>query len=104
MGDQMTDFHVVQVVVCVDAAGILWSEVEEGPKEGGIYTIRAVGTDGVTVGVLLEEIHNPHGVVWPDGTVRETGFFSHRFRPAKTTSIEVFEAMLAPVPPVTEPA
>jgi hypothetical protein len=91
----MTSFYVGQVVVCIDDRG--FPEPDEGeryPKEGGVYTIRAVRPWKDTVGLLLAEIVNPV-FEWESGNVGKIGFLARRFRPAKTTSLEVFEDMLA---------
>ena len=69
--------------------------VRECPREGGVYTIRDILViEERWVGVLLEEIRNPP-TEWNNGDVRELSLRRRRFRPAKTTSLEVFEAMLA---------
>lgn len=73
------------------------------PVHGAVYTVRAVylgretvrnpdGSANATVGVLLEELHNP-----PDeqhGDLRELGFCSERFREVEEApSMEVREAI-----------
>src|SRR5918993_1355980 len=96
----MTNFYVGQVVVCIDDEDIRWpggDEIgERYPVKGGVYTVRAVRLCEVGAGLLLHEIVNPV-CEWYDGGVGEIGFHVDRFRPAKTTSLEVFEAMLKPV-------
>jgi hypothetical protein len=95
----MTSFHVGQVVVCIDDRDIRWPGGEEigerYPVEGGVYTVRMVRFCRDSAGLLLHEIVNPI-CEWYDGGVGELGFHVDRFRPAKTTSLEVFEGMLAP--------
>ena len=44
---------------------------------------------------MLADLVNP-SFEWEGGNVGEIAFYARRFRPAKTTSIEVFEGMLAP--------
>jgi hypothetical protein len=98
---QYPSFQVGQVVVCIDDDGLpipLHDDevARECPREGSVYTIRDVLRVQKHVGLLLEEIRNPP-VQWKCGDLRELAFFARRFRPAKTTSIETFKAMLAPV-------
>jgi hypothetical protein len=92
-------FYVGQVVVCVDDKGFPYAEGEADgeryPKGGGVYTIRAIRVDGDDVGLLLAELVNPW-FEWDGGNKGEISFHVSRFRPAKTTSLEVFEGMLAP--------
>jgi hypothetical protein len=108
-------FHVGQRVVCVDMRPrrkylhhSAWVAPFAKPKKGGIYTVREVldarpyGFDHD--GLLLVEIVNPVlDYLAPTGPVRcEQFFLAFRFRPLRTTSIEVFTRMLEPVP--REPA
>jgi hypothetical protein len=76
-----------------------WIGPEEGfgifPKKGGVYSARALRPWQDTVALLLAEIVNPV-LAWDGGNVGELGFYARRFRPAKTTSLEVFERMFAP--------
>ena len=92
-------FHIGQVVVCIDDKGLPVPYCDRAvtacPQEGCVYTIRGILVIEDRVGLWLEEIRNPPAK-WLDGEVRELAFRSWRFRPAKTTSLEVFEAMLAP--------
>lgn len=74
------------------------------PELGATYTIRAI-VPGRPLGyehdgVLLEEIVNPVRVYEaPMGFVTcEPFFHAWRFRPVRTTNIDVFTAMLEPVP------
>ena len=77
---------------------------EVRPALGATYTIRAIvpgrplGYEGD--GVLLEEIVNPvRAYEAPTGPVTCEPFFrAWRFRPVRTTSIDVFLRMLEPVP------
>ena len=81
------------------------------PCEGNVYTVRAV-LDARPYGfdcdaLLLEEVVNPvmaHTTAPVAGAVFEVEqfFLAWRFRPVRTTSIEVFEKLLEPVP--QEPA
>ncbi len=98
-------YRVGQVVVCVDASGI-YEEVKNPPVEGGVYTIRSfsVGPDD-ELGLRLAEIVNPMLEFEIDGVTEmdELAFLSYRFRPAKETSLEVFDAALKGLPlPVEE--
>lgn len=98
----MTSFYVGQVVVCIDDSGF-YSDApgETYPKKGGVYTVREVRPDEDGAGLLLAEIVNPQ-FEWINGNVGEVAFRVRRFRPAKTTSLDVFERMLAPSPKCRE--
>ena len=87
----MTSFHEGQVVVCIDDAGLPGPEALAGicPKEGGVYTVRAVRCEEGP-GLLLAELINPE-FEWIGGQQGELSFHVRRFRPAKTASLEVFE-------------
>ena len=71
------------------------------PVRGRVYTVREVvpmmreGWD--EDGLLLEEIVNPIQTR-PNGNTFELTFRMSRFRPVRTTSIDIFRAMLEPVP------
>jgi hypothetical protein len=93
----MADFHVGQVVVCVDDEDLPGAEEDVGtcPKKGGVYTVRALRLWDGMVSLMLAELVNP-SFEWEGGNVGEIAFYARRFRPAKTTSLEVFEGMLAP--------
>jgi hypothetical protein len=95
-------FYVGQKVVCVDAdpqpsfqPWVATSELN-GLKESGVYTVARVGDyRGVPV-LWLAEIRRPirphlchHG---------EPGYNRKRFRPAVSTDISIFTAMLNPAP------
>ena len=78
------------------------------PSLGGVYTVRDV-FDGRAYGydedaLLLVEIVNPvRRYVAPAGPVAcEQFWLANRFRPVRTTSIDIFTQMLEPVP-VHEP-
>jgi hypothetical protein len=98
-------FYVSCKVVCTNARK--WPRYPKPvtlPTEGAVYTIRAIvdchalGYD--EDGLLLEEIVNPVCLRdSPSGPFRgEVCFRISRFRPVRTTSIEVFQKMLEPVP------
>ena len=93
----MTSFYVGQVVVCIDDEGLPGPEELVGtcPKEGGVYTVRAIRLCEDGAGLLLEEIVNPW-FRWLGGNEGELAFHVRRFRPAKTMSLDVFKVMLAP--------
>jgi hypothetical protein len=107
-------FHVGQRVVCVDLrvrkkylrplSAAAWDDPYEMPRKGGVYTVREVfdarahGFDHD--GLLLDEVVNPV-LDWiaPAGPVRcEQFWLTFRFRPVRTTSIDVFTSMLQPAP------
>jgi hypothetical protein len=93
-----------QKVVCIDDrrgnAGRY--DHETLPQRGSVYTIREIvpckdlGYD--EDGLRLVEIVNPGGwYVSPSGPVlRELAFRVSRFRPVRTTNIDVFRQMLEP--------
>jgi hypothetical protein len=94
-------FEVGQKVVCVDASRMGspfdWSANGDVPKEGAVYTVVRVGpspvpqNDGVIVVWLAEIKHfcRRSGVDYWD-----CGYSAKRFRPVKTTSIDVFQKIL----------
>ena len=103
--------HLGQKVICVRDSN--WPRGPYGytptlPQKGVVYTIRAIvpcralfGRD--EDGLHLVEIVNPtlpRKSGWVNG---ELAFRISRFRPVRTTSIDVFTKMLKPVP-VSEPA
>lgn len=91
----MTDFHIGQLVVCVDdkprepkmAHLIAW------PVKGLVYTIRGFKETADGLGLYIEEIVNREQKL-RDGTFGEPGYYLDRFRPVRKTSIEAFTAML----------
>mgnify|MGYP001610460208 CR=1 FL=1 len=99
------NFHIGQKIVLINDK---WSAdadkyVPNRPVKGGVYTIR--GFDGGQLdpdefGVFLEEMVNPERDYL--GGRQEGSFYAHRFRPVRTTSIDVFTAMLAPTPRIKE--
>jgi len=92
-------FYVGQPVVCVDvnfSREPTWRRaIREFPKLKGVYTIRDMRVEGDLVGLCLEEIINARAN-FSSGHV-EAAFDSRKFRPLRSTSIEVFERLLAPV-------
>lgn len=96
-------FHVGQRVVCVDdSMGIFpgCSLDLAGLCRGQIYTVRGLDTikfphfcAGWAVVLLEEIVRQPD----PNG-IGEVGFSRHRFRPVKTTSIEIFRQMFVTPP------
>jgi hypothetical protein len=104
-------FHTGQKVVCIDTTPRKMPRRPKGSppvhipnlllalREGAVYTVRELderlhmAEDGGTL--RLEEIQGPVVQVRTIGPW-EIGFAPNRFRPVKTTSIEVFRKMLAP--------
>lgn len=92
-------FRVGQMVVCVKR-GPWTGQWGTNPTYRSVYTIREtqVGPDG-DLYLRFEEIRNPKcplcGI--------EPAYWSRRFRPVKTTNIDVFTKMLAPAPRELEP-
>jgi hypothetical protein len=95
------NFRVGQKVVCVDDARqpLTAQFTPNMPARGSVYTVRALDYCAVsdTQGIFLTEIVNPV-FDWANAPRSELAFKSTRFRPVKTTSIECFKALLAPVP------
>jgi hypothetical protein len=90
----MNSFHIGQVVVCVDASKHPTAgDVGEYPVEGDVYTIRSFSVGPDELGLRLEEIINPIYDFEGEG-IGEVAFLSYRFRPAKKTSLDVFEVAL----------
>jgi hypothetical protein len=101
-------YFLGQQVVYVDDTGRKGEGLylhETLPKVGCVYTVRAyvpcrklyaLNEDGL----LLEEIVNiERNYKCPLGPVRcELSFRVSRFRPVRTTNIDVFRKMLAPAP------
>lgn len=87
-------FHVGQKVVCVDdkprSASV--KPPPMGIVEGEVYTVREVVMAPHRPAIYIEEIHNPMHPIW--GV--EWAYMADRFRPVKTTNIDVFLSMLAP--------
>jgi hypothetical protein len=94
----MTALRVGQKCVCIDDKPhpLNWRGLD-GLRKGEVYTIRRIGFDvDGTFGIWLSEIIRPHQDGAPEWG--ELPFVATRFRPVKTTSIECFKALLAPVP------
>ena len=93
-------FQIGQKVVCVKPpCGCRYGPVL--PESGGVYTIRAIEDDGDGPCVLLAEVRNTPQLCWLDDDSRvygEPNFEVWRFRPVKTTNIDVFQNLLAPAP------
>ena len=106
------NFHVGQRVVCINdrprAGGNAGKGGETLPKAGTTYTIRELVPAGPLCRndcVRLEEIVNAvrrYTAASGERVWVELTFRADRFRPIRTTNIEVFTAMLEPAP--KEPA
>jgi hypothetical protein len=93
----MMAFHVGQKVVCVNAsrpARRVYLPDDKLPLTGGIYTVREISDSEGTTCLLLNEIINKPRQ-FREGFC-EGAFTASRFRPVKTTDIEVFHRLLAP--------
>jgi hypothetical protein len=88
-------FHVGQRVVCVDLSP-RGKYLHHAVWVRDAFDARPYGFD--QDGLLLEEIINPVlDYLAPAGPVRiEQFFLAIRFRPLRTTSVEVFTRMLEP--------
>jgi len=99
-------FSVGQKVVYVDGSCTNRSRsYEKLPTVGCVYTVRSIVPRGIygfdDDGLLLAEIRNP--LAWyPTGAgprvFCELHFRARRFRPLRTTNIDVFTKMLEPAP------
>ena len=100
------NFHVGQKVICVNDLGNTsgYTYGPTLPKRGSVYTIREIVPRGAygydEDGLFLVEIVNPLCIhLFPSGPMKgELQFRVSRFRPIRTTSIDVFLAMLEPTP------
>jgi hypothetical protein len=101
--DRAMSFHVGQQVVCVNdrfSSDMRWRQtVRIFPIRNAIYTIREIHVEGPLAGFCFHEIVNP--CTWFAAGFGEPAFNSRNFRPVKTTSIEVFERLLAPADQMT---
>src|SRR5437016_3073963 len=95
-------FYVGQRVVCVcvkfSREPVWRGNVRVFPQLGSVYTIRSIREERDLIGFCFAEIVNPRGDFGPRGFV-EPAFDSRRFRPVRTTSIEVFRRLLVPACP-----
>lgn len=96
----MADWHVGQMVVCVDDTaalpppGVRYGGTLGGLTKGCVYTIRGFAVHPATweMGVYLQEIMRPRAGLDP----YEPPFGLFRFRPVRKTSIDIFRALLTP--------
>jgi hypothetical protein len=92
-------FHVGQRVVCVDAAPTPGPGDDDldGLQKGRVYTVRRVDRHYAWVVEISRR-----GLTWDpatgEGWKDDAPFFASRFRPVKTTNIDVFLKLLEPVP------
>jgi len=102
----MMNLYAGQKVLCLDnrCRGSGSWEHEVLPKNGAVYTIRAIVPCRVEYGLdedgllLAEIVNQPRLYSTPRGPVtRELAFRVSRFRPVRTTNIEVFQKMLEPL-------
>jgi len=93
------NFHVGQRIVCVcvnfSREPVWRSVVHNFPQLGLVYTIRSICTAGDLVGFCFEEIVNPPGHF--SRGFAEPAFDSRRFRPVRTSTIDVFRELLVPL-------
>lgn len=88
----MADWHVGQMVVCVDGDFSFKRRGEITPVRGCVYTIRGFTADGTTIW-LAEIINDPRH--YSDGFL-ECSWKIRRFRPVRKTSIDIFRSLLTP--------
>jgi hypothetical protein len=93
-------FYLGQRVVCVcvnfSDEPVWRSVVHVFPRLGCVYTVRSICEVDDLIGFCFEEMVNPPGLFSRGFT--EPAFDSRRFRPLRTTSIDVFKQLLGPVP------
>jgi hypothetical protein len=102
----MMNLYVAQKVLCLDdrrRGGGRW-EHEALPKTGAVYTVRAIVSCIAEYGLdedglpLAEIVNQPRLYSTPRGPVtRELAIRISRFRPVRTTNIELFQKMLEPL-------
>jgi hypothetical protein len=95
----MCTFQVGQKVVCIDDTPRTRRGWVSGTKPTlrEIYTITRVApmhTDPNRIALWFEEITN----WWPHPSNIDAGYNANRFRPVKTTNIDVFLKLLEPTP------
>ena len=92
----MNNFRIGQKICCINTVPRYGysQECMDGLTKGTVYTIRWIGIYWDEPCVRLEEIHRPPFEGWE----ADVPYAANRFRPVKTTSIDVFTAMLAPSP------
>lgn len=96
----MKDWHIGQLVVCVDLGypDFKWKK-ESILKVGQIYTIRGIREYFEHLGLYLEEVIAPI-----DSSGKEMAIWDELFRPCKETNIDVFKSILVNPPKVLEDA
>jgi hypothetical protein len=91
-------FSIGQHVVCVDtnfSHEPVWRRcVRAFPRLNSIYLIRDIRKVHELVGLCFQEIENA-SAEFAEGYV-EAAFDSRRFRPVRTTNVEMFKALLTP--------
>lgn len=99
-------FEVGQKVVCVDASYTNTINVKE-LEEGKVYTVSWLGSYNHPNPMIKEEMcvrlkESPRRPLCYDEFINyvnsDMPFAARRFRPLKSTSIEVFKNLLTPVP------
>lgn len=94
----MTDWHVWQKVVCVDAHKPKVNIIVSGSlRERAVYTVRSVFMHEGVVALRLEEIRCvPWRTISPHGDDQECAFEAARFRPIVIPEADIaqFEAIL----------
>jgi hypothetical protein len=92
-------FHVGQRVVCVcvnfSREPVWRGVVHTFPALGSVYTIRSICEVDDLIGFCFEEMINPPAHF--SRGFAEPAFDSRRFRPVRTTNIDAFSALLAPL-------
>src|SRR5580704_15796196 len=96
----MSNFHIGMKVVCINDKPEGGHGDMDGLTEGQIYTIRWMGENthpecGTEYCIRVEEIWRG---MCPKHRMFDVPYRADRFRPVRTTSIDVFTAMLAPTP------
>lgn len=93
----MSEFYVGQRVVCVRNDGTLGWE-NDCPVEGNIYTIRNMVPHRDSVWLHLVELERGPGAKREHG--QDVGYYSWRFRPLESKSIQIFRDIAAGITPL----
>jgi hypothetical protein len=91
----MCNFRIGQKVVCIDANGKLYPD-KPYPKQGGIYTVRAIFFDPIAILLLAEIKNEPLNCCCRCRQRHEPGYQASRFRPLveRKTDISIFVNIL----------
>jgi hypothetical protein len=93
--DTYMTFRIGQQVECIDDLGFEYSNGEQLPVKGSVYSIREIDAEmGLETALRFEELKNKRGHYIDQSS--ECCFLAWRFRPVVRTDISIFTSMLAP--------